>query len=78
MANHNACAVCNISLSNHNSHAKYCSSACRSIAWRAVQAAKVKQVSVLLKMPSDVFARLKAKATDAGLLINGYIMSQVA
>lgn len=78
MANPNACAICNISLSNHNSHAKYCSSACRSIAWRAVQAAKIEQVSVLLRMPSDVFARLKAKANDAGLLINRYIMSQVA
>ena len=78
MANQNACAVCNISLSNHNSHAQYCSSACRSIAWRAVQAAKIEQVSVLLRMPSDVFARLKAKANDAGLLINRYIMSQVA
>lgn len=78
MANHNTCAICHIPLSNHNSHAQYCSSSCRSIAWRAVQAAKIKQVSVLLKMPSDVFATLKAKASDAGQLINGYIMSQVA
>lgn len=67
MSNNRVCLQCDNSLANRNSHARHCSSACRSKSWRAIQTLPV---LVKVTFPKSEFVKLTSEAEGMGMMID--------
>lgn len=73
MLNEKKCQCCQVKLVNRRSHARHCSSSCRSKSWRDKQQ---KLTSVKILLTNTQLDSLREEATAIGLLLNELIVSK--